>query len=67
EMPVIDGLQATNIIRSSMAEYRKTPIIGYTGDNSSETINRLYRAGMNDYIVKPADKDKLLNKVADWL
>lgn len=67
EMPIIDGLEATSIIRSSMDEYRRTPIIGYTGDNSSDMISRIYRSGMNDYIVKPADKEKLLNKIADWL
>lgn len=67
EMPIIDGLEATSIIRNSMDEYRRTPIIGYTGDNSSDMISRIYRSGMNDYIVKPADKEKLLNKIADWL
>lgn len=67
EMPVIDGLAATKAIRESDKPYRHVPIVGHTGDNSPLTIEKIQQSGMNDYIVKPADKDKLLGKLANWI
>ncbi|MBL4295765.1 response regulator [Vibrio fluvialis] len=67
EMPFIDGIEATRVIRDSDKPYRHIPIVGHTGDNSPMTIEKIHKSGMNDYIVKPADKDKLLGKLANWI
>lgn len=67
EMPKISGLEATHLIRSSDRDYKNIPIIGYTGDNSPKTLALVQTSGMNDFIVKPADRDVLLNKVAAWV
>ncbi len=61
------GLEATRLIRNSEHEYKNIPIIGYTGDNSPKTLALVQTSGMNDFIVKPADRDVLLNKVAAWV
>ncbi|HIH0797668.1 TPA: hybrid sensor histidine kinase/response regulator, partial [Vibrio cholerae] len=52
---------------NSEHEYKNIPIIGYTGDNSPKTLALVQTSGMNDFIVKPADRDVLLNKVAAWV
>ncbi|TXZ61053.1 quorum-sensing CAI-1 autoinducer sensor kinase/phosphatase CqsS [Vibrio cholerae] len=67
EMPNVGGLEATRLIRGSEHVYKNIPIIGYTGDNSPKTLALVQTSGMNDFIVKPADRDVLLNKVAAWV
>ncbi|NNN45318.1 MULTISPECIES: hybrid sensor histidine kinase/response regulator [unclassified Vibrio] len=67
DMPIMNGFKAAEAIRKLNTDESKIPIIGYTGDDRSETINAIYKNGMNDYIVKPADKDILLKKIANWL
>lgn len=67
EMPHLDGIAATRVIRESDKPYRHIPIVGHTGDNSPVTIEKIHQSGMNDYIVKPADRDKLLGKLANWI
>lgn len=66
EMPVLNGLDLTTLIRNSTESYRNITIIGYTGDNSPSTISALKEAGMNDYVVKPAKKNELLVKLGQW-
>ncbi|MBY6198271.1 hybrid sensor histidine kinase/response regulator [Vibrio hangzhouensis] len=67
EMPVLDGLSATKLIRESNASYASIPIVGYTGDKSEETVGKISEYGMNDFIVKPTPKDELIDKVAVWI
>ncbi|WP_245609145.1 hybrid sensor histidine kinase/response regulator [Vibrio rhizosphaerae] len=67
EMPVLDGIETTSTIRSSQKPYRHIPILGHTGDTNTPTLKRIRNSGMNDYIIKPADTDNLLDKLANWI
>ncbi|WP_070966210.1 ATP-binding response regulator [Vibrio sonorensis] len=67
EMPKIDGLQATNEIRTSNQVYANIPILGHTGDSTPPAIEKIQQAGMNDYIIKPAPTDHLLDKISNWI
>lgn len=53
QMPVLDGVEATKIIRRSNKTYSSIPIVALTASviEGDETICR--EAGMNDYIAKP--------------
>ncbi|WP_234976351.1 ATP-binding response regulator [Vibrio quintilis] len=64
EMPVMDGIEAARQIRSSNKPYRHIPIIGHTGDSQAKTLEKIKASGMNDYIIKPVQKEQLLGKVA---
>ena len=66
EMPIMDGLEATQAIRLSNKRYRQVPIVGYTGDNSLKTIHDVHAAGMDDHMTKPAEKEVLLNTILRW-
>lgn len=66
EMPILNGIELTHLIRESTEPYMDIVIIGYTGNNSPESISGLKVAGMNDYIVKPAEKQVLLAKIEQW-
>lgn len=67
EMPILDGVAAARAIRSNDSSYAMTPIIGYTGDSSHVMAERIRAAGINDYLVKPANCERLLRKVSQWL
>ena len=52
-MPVMDGLEATQVIRASSWLQRNIPIIALTADVMTEDKERCLQAGMNSFISKP--------------
>ncbi|CAH0528386.1 CAI-1 autoinducer sensor kinase/phosphatase CqsS [Allocatenococcus thiocycli] len=67
EMPVMDGIEASRVIRNSNKRYASVPIIAYTGDSTGITLDKIDSSGMSDFIVKPADKSRILDKIASWV
>ncbi|TFH92620.1 hybrid sensor histidine kinase/response regulator [Vibrio ouci] len=67
EMPKLNGFDATEAIRSSSEDYFDIPIVGHTGDNCQETLQKIKQVGMNDYLIKPVDKEHLLDKISLYL
>ncbi|KLN66460.1 MULTISPECIES: hybrid sensor histidine kinase/response regulator [Vibrio] len=67
EMPMLDGLETTIVIRESEEGYANVPILGHTGDNRKETLTKIEQVGMNGYLIKPVDKVRLLDKVSDYI
>ncbi|VUD58723.1 Phytochrome-like protein cph1 [Thalassocella blandensis] len=71
QMPIMDGLSATRIIREMQRQkiIDKLPIIGMTANALKEDKERCLAAGMDDYISKPmslaALKEKIKLAVAD--
>ncbi len=65
QMPEMDGLEATRLIRESKdPSYNQVPIIALTASALKEDLDRTTRAGMNDYLRKPFDPRDLFNKLA---
>jgi signal transduction histidine kinase/CheY-like chemotaxis protein len=65
-MPVMDGLKATEIIRmNSKSKY--SPIVALTAHAMQEDRDLCIQAGMNDFISKPFNPDDLLKVVMNWL
>jgi CheY-like chemotaxis protein/methyl-accepting chemotaxis protein len=65
-MPVMDGYEATKIIRT-MAEYKKIPVIALTAKAMPEDKAKCIEAGANDYLTKPINMNVLLNMMRIWL
>jgi CheY-like chemotaxis protein len=65
-MPGMDGLEATRRIRAMEAEYesRRTPIIALTANASAEDREACLAAGMDDFLVKPLDRERLVTVLA---
>ncbi len=65
QMPVMDGYEATRIIRSGDLgkPINNIPIIAVTADAIQETKNRVLDLGMDDYMTKPVNKDLLFKKM----
>ena len=62
QMPELDGLSATKIIRSEQ-QYKNLPIIGLSANAMEEDIERAMAVGMNDYVVKPIEPDALFKSI----
>ena len=61
-MPVMDGLEATRLIRGlDRADARTVPIIAMTADAFEESAREALKSGMTEYITKPIDPDKLMD------
>jgi signal transduction histidine kinase/CheY-like chemotaxis protein len=58
-MPIMDGLEATQIIRQTDVG-RVLPIIGLTASVMDGDRQRCLEAGMNDHLAKPIDWDALI-------
>ena len=67
QMPVMDGIAATERIRSCSGPQRRIPIIALTATVLPDQIARLKAAGMNDHVGKPFQKQVLLDTVSRWL
>ena len=59
-MPKINGLEA---IKFFQHEWPHVPLIVMTGEPQLESAKELMKQGVVDYLVKPVDKEKLVNTV----
>ncbi|MAY15931.1 hybrid sensor histidine kinase/response regulator [Thalassolituus sp. UBA2009] len=67
QMPVMDGFEATRILRASHLSERHSPVIAVTANAMSGDQQRCLDAGMNDYLSKPISLDQIRLVVQKWL
>lgn len=65
-MPVMDGIEATKVIRSG-SQFQNLPIIAMTAAAMAVDREACLKAGMNDHIAKPIDPDQLLGALLRWI
>ena len=66
QMPVMNGLDATRAIRAFTAPASLVPIIALTANAFAEDIAACKEAGMNDFVPKPLDFDRLAHTIDRW-
>ena len=66
QMPVLDGYEATKIIRND-SKFNSLPIIAMTANAMLTDIEICREAGMDDHIAKPIDPDKLYATLEKWI
>lgn len=69
EMPVMDGYDATREIRELEAQHRlkPIPIIAVTAHALTGDRETCLRQGMDDYLSKPLERDKMIGLLGKWL
>ena len=67
QMPGIEGLEATRQIRAAEAALgeRRTPIVALTANAYAEDREACLAAGMDGFLVKPLDRDRLAALLAE--
>ncbi|HVI50105.1 MAG TPA: response regulator [Candidatus Sulfotelmatobacter sp.] len=66
QMPVMDGMEATRVIRG-VPRLQDMPIIAMTANAMAADRERCLEAGMNDHIAKPIEPDKLQAMLVRWI
>ncbi len=64
QMPVLDGQQATRILRESGC---RIPIVALTANADDTDRQQCFQAGCNEYVTKPIDREKFLNVLAKYV
>ncbi len=65
QMPVMDGVTATNILRKEMGI--SIPIIALTAHALREEKEIYLNSGMNDFLPKPYTENQLLSALSKWI
>ncbi len=66
-MPEMDGVEFTHNVRELEGNYfANVPVIALTGDTSEESKEKFIQAGINDFIEKPIDPQKLQKITEKW-
>src|ERR1051326_2781624 len=64
KMPVMDGYETTNYIRTKLAAPKcNVPIIALTAHAATWEAEKCIEAGMNDYVTKPFNVNELKRKI----
>lgn len=66
QMPEMDGLEATRLIRSHN-RLKSLPIVAMTAHAMAGDREKSIKAGMNDHITKPIDPDELYATLLRWI
>ncbi len=68
QMPIMDGIKATSLIRKKLAKpVSEIPIIALTAHASLGDRTKYFEVGMTDYVAKPFKPENLFNTICKYL
>lgn len=66
EMPKMNGLELAKAIRAN-PDYKRLPFIMITSRATNKHRKQAQLAGVNDYLIKPVDRETLQKYIEKWL
>lgn len=66
QMPVMDGYEATKVIREKKG-FQTIPIIAMTANNTQSDKEQCLTAGMSDFVAKPIDVKNFYDVLIKWI
>ncbi|MBF0550357.1 MAG: AAA family ATPase [Deltaproteobacteria bacterium] len=66
QMPIMDGYEASRLIRQD-PDNREIPIIAMTAHALQGISHRCLESGMNDYLSKPIEVERLFSVLSKWI
>lgn len=67
QMPRLNGRDATKVIREEKSKYQNIPIVAMTAHALEIERQKCLEAGMNDFLTKPIEIDKLFNSLSKYI
>lgn len=67
QMPVMDGLEATQRIRALQGRFASVPIFAMTANALSSDVSKSLAAGMSGHLTKPFKPEVVFSVLAHWL
>jgi CheY-like chemotaxis protein/nitrogen-specific signal transduction histidine kinase len=67
QMPYVDGLTATRMLRARGLDAATLPIVALTANAASDDVDACLAAGMQDHLSKPVDMTALSSAIARWV
>lgn len=67
QMPGMDGLTATQVIRRLKSPVARVPIIAMTANVLPDQVRAFREAGMDDHVGKPFNRAELYATISKWL
>ena len=66
QMPIMDGLTATRLIRDD-ERFNDLPVLAMTANATLDDRARALESGMNDHIAKPINPQRLFDSLIQWV
>ncbi|MCL2009554.1 MAG: ATP-binding protein [Synergistaceae bacterium] len=66
-MPGMNGIEAAGRMRAMGGWYETSPIVALSANAISSAVGMYFEAGMNDFLAKPIEAEKLNAVLAKWL
>lgn len=66
EMPQISGIELCQVLRSD-SRWRQLPVLLLGDRQDTQIQERAFRCGVDDYLVKPVEADRLANRILNRL
>jgi len=67
QMPLLNGREATKIIRETKTKYQKIPIIAMTAHALEAERQKCFEVGMNDFLTKPLEIEKMFSALSKYI
>lgn len=62
-MPIMDGMEMLSMLRASH-ELRAIPVVMLTAEAGRETVLRIAKMGVRDYLIKPFKEEQIIERVS---